>query len=1095
MTDSNLSDKVKQTVTSGNTSDPQPFADFNSWFEAVIEEVNPALVVGVARGAVRLLQLQNAHLLLGDIPVVSDHALPFLPDFVLEKKRVLIFDDSVIFGSTMSKIKDYLTRRGAIVFCASYVVDRCSFYGESRKEPEEEGTPSYYCDIPIRRKHLLWPSEIRIHHDTLIGSLLKTPSHYNLDFPTFRIEIPKYSAADIPYVANILCKGNIFRELFDVSTPASNGYGIYRYSALFKPIMWDLFPKDGLYCRAYSKARITFVPGLNEILLTPIPQLIIAGHVRYEDVKFSDDNLALLWKNLDPPIHIDDPFYHQAVFRLLTSFVALIMGDTMTREIVSRLQSECPVRKIDLLRDDVKLVLGEENTRALENIWSHLLPHYAFKNLFKQTLEKMEDAEEPVDSNLLKAVAVAWQRYPSLKPGRGEIIYEILGKVFLTLRLATDSPECRARNPDASRLEIGLSYEGIRRLLRDECGIEFTPDDITLAMDMCVDNGQSVPKILAAKSKWLRLFYCGEGEDSQPPMQLKNAIYKGYSDFLKQGKRKPLSPFDMHKLCVTLKDLFPWLPISSKYYTFGKYASIGKSETELIHWLTDPTSGPLKIGLKDKKKVLLLNENFQPCVNTTWRRERSRDFFDGFAYIAEAFSRLKDEPKLLLSTCRTHRHAYNAIAFEAHGWAGFEQSNFEKFLKGIQFSSGEAPDITWEAIASLYWCTRYICEAWKKYSVFARQFDTLSRRAMREFKRQGQSAERFWDYFIVRANMLNPSIDEEIDRRLQFLMPLVHQMSRLTAFMAKALIDLNVLPLAKLSQQFEEGGTSLEREEFRWLYEQEFQTVANEYDRAIKDHELPGWSIVKTELPCDAPYEGGESPDRWLEKTVATVQQCFLEIKAALERFCPRYDISDGEFPFSPDSTRRILSDGSIERSFSDIYVLTMDIIGSTDSVQTSEFKQIVVDTFNHFKQPKLYFEDTGNDAYVACCEDPTVLWDIANAISVSGEMAKRAGGHFGGTRKGLSFGSVRIVERPDGYVIIKDDLTPHLLPRAFSMLGGIDAYCDEKSVNKDLVMIIQEHCAKQCAPILKLDLRSSEKINIKTKHYRGSCYVLDLKP
>jgi hypothetical protein len=32
-------------------------------------------------------------------------------------------------------------------------------------------------------------------------------------------------------------------------------------------------------------------------------------------------------------------------------------------------------------------------------------------------------------------------------------------------------------------------------------------------------------------------------------------------------------------------------------------------------------------------------------------------------------------------------------------------------------------------------------------------------------------------------------------------------------------------------------------------------------------------------------------------------------------------------------------------------------------------------------------------------------------------------------------------------------------------------------------------------APELKLDPKSAKKINVKTKHYRGSCYFVGLKP
>lgn len=1093
MVNNNRGNSEKQVPTLENTNDIPPFADFNDWFASVIEEVKPALVVGIARGAIRLLQLQSAYRILGDAPVISDHALPFISDSDIKSKKILVFDDSVIFGSTMSKIRDYLIGRGAIVFCASYVVDRFNFYGETKPGSSRYGIPSKFCNIAIRIKHRLWASAIRRHHDILIRSLLQTPRHYNLDFPTFCFRVPKYSAADIPYLITLFYKTNIFRGLFDVSSSASSEHGIYRYTGLFQPLSWNLFPKDGLFCRRYSKTRITFIPRFGEIQLTPIPQLTIADGILYDDVNFADDTLVSLWHRLHPPYHREDPFYHQALFRMLTSFVAITMGEIIARQSASVLHREFPVKQIRLLADDIKCVIGIANFEALKQILSHFRSLDVIPGSPTEKLGTIVDFHEPFDSNLLRATADAWRRYPDLKPHPGELIYEVLGKVFLTLRAVTDSPECRRNNPDMSRLEVGFSYGAIRRLLHEECGIELTPEEISLAMDMCVDNGQCVPKVILQDSVRLRAFYSGEGEDSQDTMQFKNAMHKGYSDFLRQKRVHPLSPFDMHKLCATLKNLFLWLPISTRYYTFGIYAKIGQSDAELIPWLTNPKSGPLKIHTEERKKILLPNEAYKPCVKPTWRPNNSRDFYDTFQYVATAFSRLPDEPKLLLSTCRTHRHTYNAVAFEAHSWVGHDRGNFQRVLSGIRLSTDKSSEVTPDAISSLYWCTRYISEAWKKYHVFHRKFDTLLNRLRKAFARQGPAAERFWQYHIDEKGILDSSSDQEIEHRFKILMPLLTQMSRLTAFIMRVLIDLEILSLDELQQKFEDEGSSLGHKEFRWLTEQECWTVANRYNDDVKRQIMPGLSIVKTELPLDVASKGDDSVKDWCCRTLETVQKCFDELRISLKEFCPKYEVAEGDFPFSPDRSRRVLLDGSVERIFRDVYVLTMDIIGSTDSEQTNEFKERVISTFERFRRLGLYFEETGNDAFVVCSEDPTVLWDIAVSIKVEGEMFKRAEGRFEGTRKGLSFGTVRIVEKTDGHVMIKDAWIPHLLPRAFSILEGVDSYCDKHSLSRNSVIIIEGISAKKCTQVLKLNLEIKKSFWVRSKHFYGRCYIFDL--
>lgn len=1093
MINNDLTNDKKQVSASANKNSLQPFADFSDWFRLVTEETKPAIVVGIARGAIRLLQLQNAYHVLNGVPIVSHYALPFLSDSQIKGKRVLLFDDSVIFGSTMSKIRDYLITRGGTVFCASYVVDRFSLYGETKSGSGGYDIPSKFCNLPIRSKHRLWPDAIRRHHSILIRSLLQTSSHYNLDFPTFCLRVPEYSSGDIPYLITLLRKTNIFREFFDVSSSASSEHGIYRYAGLFEPLSWNLFPEDGLFCRQYSKTRTTFVPRLGEIQFTPIPQLTMTGSTIYEDVNFTDDTLLPLWHRLHPPYHREDPFYHQALFRLLTSFVAVIMGEVIVRQSTLALRLEFPVKQIRLLPDDIRCVIGIANSRALEKIFSLLRVLSVIPGQSTKKLGTIVNFRESFDQNFFRAVVNAWRRYPNLKPHPGELVYEILGKVFLTLRMVTDSQECRRKNPDVSRLETGFSYEGIRQLLREDCKIILTADEVSLGIDICVDNGQSVPKVIAQDSTWLRAFYSGEGEDSQDTLQLKNAIHKGYSEFLQQKRVRPLSPFDIHKLSATLKNLFHWLPISTRYYTFGIYSRVGQSEVELVSWLTHKSSGPLKIHTEEHKKILLLNETYKPCIKPTWPPNESRDFYDAFQYIAAAFSRLPDKPKLLLSTCRTHRHTYNAVAFEAHSWVGQNYGNFRKFLSGIQLSTDKNPEITSDAVSSLYWCTRYISEAWKKYDVFHKEFNVLLKRLKKSFERQGQAGKRFWEYYIEEKDVLDISPDQEIKYRFELLMPLLMQMLRLTAFVTKILIDFEILSLDELQQKFEREGTSLGYKEFGWLTEQECRIVASRYNNDIKQRRITGLSIVKTELPLDIPFKRDDSVMEWLHRTLDTVKKCFGELRTSLTEFCPEYEVAEGDFPFSPDSSKRVLPNGSVERTLSDIYILTMDVIGSTDSEQTNEFKNCVIRIFEQFEQAGLYFEETGNDAFIVCSEDPTILWDIANLAKVEGERFKRAGGRFKGTRKGLYFGTVRIVEKSDGHVMIKDAWPPHMIPRAFGILQGVDDYCNEYSVSKNSVIIVEEKTAKQCAQVLKLNLGDNEPFWVRSKHFHGRCCLFGI--
>lgn len=1076
----------------------QPFPDFNDWFSSTVDEVRPQVVVAIARGGMRLLQLQDAMTSLDDgVLLVCHHALPFISDSEIHGRRVLLFDDSVIFGSTMSKTRDYLVRRGAVVSCASYTVDRENFYGESDSRSAAPSLPSPFCSLPIRVKHKLWSEGIQKHHDILVRSILRTPNHYNLDFPTFRFKLPRFLPGEIPFMARLLSAAGLFDFFCDVCSPASAKDGIYRYTGLVAPSALDPFATDRVSLRPYSKVRVTLVPDVGEIRITPIVQLAVDQSVSYDDVTFSEDIMSDLWRTMQPPRAEPASLYHEAMFRLLTSFIAVMLGEHMSRLVTSALQTEFPVSEMQLVEEDIGFVIGPANRQAMGNMLSRLSA--AGRNLVSHCSARNSYVpQEPVNPALVGAVSNVWRQKRNLKPNPGDLVHEMLGKTFLALRAATDSPECRRRNPQASRLDVGLTYCEIQRLLHDECGIDVSPQDLSVAMDICVDNGQAVPKVVLDDSLWMRVFYSGENEDSQDALQFKRLVHSAYSQLVEQRSGTHLlSPFDMHKLCVTLKDFFPFLPISSRYYTYGRCASVGRDDVELIEWLANPNGGPFKIGFAGDRSVLLPNQDYVPCVQPTWRPRQMRDVHDAFVCTAKAFSSMSDEGKLLLSTCRTYRHAHNAVAVEAHHWAKHAHSmDFGRFLSGVETMPSGAVSLTPSAVSALHWCIRYISEAMKKYDIFFNRFDALREEVRLAYKKQGSDSERFWTYFVDQEGFLNPSQEEEdVRHRFQVLMPLLDQMACLTTFAARTLLDGGILKRDTLEREFAGQGSSLNRSEFAWV-NGDSDNAAKRYNDNIRAGRIPGRSIVKTLLKADLPPEGLDSMARlqWYIILVRQVRQCYQELKNCLMEYCPEYQVAEGQFPFSPDSRKRVRPDGSVERDLSDQYVLAMDIIGSTDSGEVNAFKDYIVETLRRFRSraDSLHFELTGDDCFVVCSDNPGLLWDIAMSIMLQGETVRRGAGRLGGTRKALYFGPVQVVEGQDGSVMIRDASVPHTLPRVCSILPEIDGLCDKRSVACNLTIVIEERTAKQASQLLGLTL-DNELVMVSGKHFTGRCYIVNM--
>lgn len=1083
-----MAQESKKDINSYPKPGSEIFADFEDWFLAIFENIKPDIVVAIARGAVRFLQLHEKSLP-KNLLFLSHDVLPFLNDNELSGTRVLIFDDSVIFGSTMDRVKKYLEKRGSIVFCSSYVVDRFSFFGE-RPELAYYEKPSIYIKMPLFWKKKLWPPSIRKHHGALVRSILSTPMHYNLDFPTFSLMLNKFSSKDIPYINSLIERTDLFRLIADVSSPISFHSGISRCSGIISQQDWKLFNAPNILIRPYTKVRFTYVPEQGEIRVTPLIQIAVQASLIYQNVNFKYSDTAEFWERLIPPHDLKDIFYHPSLHRLLTAFTGTLLGADLCSRIVDALSRDYAIENIALVPEDVQLILGNENADCLQDIWNIVKkkPLSVFQKESKNLI--INTQEEPKGQELREKMQNALSIKPEMRPCEEEMLIESLGKVFLLMRQATDNDKCREENPAASRMDTGLSYEGIRAFLEDSGRNVPDSDELSLALDTCVDRGFVVPKIIHDEGYWFRAFYFGEGEDDQDALQFKRGFYSGYSNFLKKKGAEPLPPFDIQKLCVSLKDVMSWLPISIGPDRFGYTTTVGHEK--LIKWLTVGPSAPCRVIRGGNRRIIILNSDFISPVEPVWDEcIKEREFFDAFDYTATALLKMAEDAKLLLSTCRTHRHAFNAVAFEAHTWATFQPQGFGSFILGVLQNLKKSKVDLKRTVNSLYWSIRYITEAMKKHYIFNVGYQRAYGGVKKSFVSQGPGAKRWWQ-FLNEKNLFDSSVDSEIECRFALLMPIIEQMKNITIFASRVLEDSELLSFDQIEDIFKEHETSLSWKEFGWFMSSNREKATENYNKNLDNVMAPGGSIFRTKLPFGI-FRGNVINQEDVFQIFKVIENCFNEIAFAMKEYCKKYKVGEYDFPFSPDNFRRLLDDGSVEERRDNVFLLTLDIIKGTNAEQTNKMKDEIRDVFNAFKSKGLLFEDTGNDAFVACCEDPLVLRDAANAIRICGEGLIIPEHSFGGTRKGLYFGSVAVIRKPNEEILIRDIRTPNIIPPAFTFLDGIDKYVDEDKRNSAFII---EGCEtlEHCTDKLRLNTKELVQHEVKSKHFKGPCVFIDLK-
>jgi hypothetical protein len=898
-----------------------PFADFNTWFFDLVKKTEPKIIVAIARGAVRLLQLQMVKQMLPETLITSEGALPFLPLSMLKGQKVLVFDDSLIFGSTMWEVRHYLRTRGARVTCAAYIIDRETFFGESRYPTEQTRHASIFSSrMRCMARHKLWQTPVRQHHSNLVSSILRTSGHYNLDFPSFSVKLAPFTLRDVHEVIRRLSILPCVAELRDVTSSLSANHRIYRCSILLKPEFMPHLGVFGVAVRDYSKVRVTMnIPGC-EVRVTPVPQLAMKDGLKFEDVVCSDDRLTELWKTLTPPRRGDEN-YSRALFRLLSSFVAVLLGTALTDDLTAALQNSFQVQEVGLLTHDVEVVLGRENLEALTRIHARCQNNGLVHDIMTQTGERTE-LPEPCDQKLVDSVLEKWASEPRLAPHEDEFACEALAKVFLTVRAVTDNPERRKKYPYAKRLQVGLPYNDLYNLLVNERAMRMSATDLSFALDTCIDHGQVVPKILRINHTWIRAFYAGEGVDGEQLKQFALHFNKVYREFREEKSSRPLTGYDINKLGASLKSTLEWLPISSKSYTFGKVCVVGKDE--LPEWLTKGDK-PLVATEKghyeaNPSYVFQPNLNFSSAVRPTWTPQQKRDFHDAFLYTAKAFQRVDsavaNDAKLLLSTCRTQLDAYDAFACEAHSWMShsshlhfgtvveeikivphepLEQTRRIEYITDsvplplANISPHYSSEISPHGIDALVWCAIYIDEALKKKQIFFKRFGQLTNALRKAFYTQGREARNYWDYFIEEPAIIDPTHDKELNKAFDTLSKIVSMEARLLSYMTVLLLRCGTLSVDTLTNELKRRGIGSNA----WLLEEKrLQVVAANYNKHIAYLRSRGLTSLVTRIPEEKVAVHDSSA---FQSTVASMRQCYDEIGAALTKDCPERELLEGE--------------------------------------------------------------------------------------------------------------------------------------------------------------------------------------------------------
>jgi len=1063
------------------------FSDFTAWLNDKILSYDPIYLVAIARGAVRLYQLLKNDIIKARYEFLSDEALPFLSDEQTNNKKFLLFDDSVIFGSSLSRILEYLEARKAAVKCASYIVDRRYFLGEKRSATDEL-LYSPHSDIQLDYLHKEWPARVRYHHGLLVRKILNSRFHYNLDFPTFCIKLFGFGYEDIGYFAELIKKCDAFSRVENVSCEISENYQIPRYTAILKKQYFREITDRNITFRPCSKIRFVFIPETREILYTPITQLKICGGLNQEEFSFHEASIQSTWKAFSWPDRSNSLFYNQSVFRLLTSFISIIIGMELYKLLDYDLNTKMINHDVSIDNDDIRIVLGEKNTRVLSQFYSENIT--SEKKLVDLTSQETTMvSEEPNNEELRSDIVSILCRKDRIKLDSSDIIDESIGKILIALKEATDSDEKRRINPLAGRMDVGLNFSSFQEILTSAGGIHVPDETVSLALDSCIDTGLAVPKIVEEKGSFFRAFYVGEDVNDQQLLQYMDHFRKAYAEYLKKKKSRPLDRFEIQKMAVTLKNLMPNLPWKNKPHIFGYISTV--KDKSFVDWLIDGQSPACRLSEQENRIILKPIDTMPSPVEEVWENpEDERNFYELVEHLGFVLTDVSDNAALLLSSCCTHKHTYNCIAEELCIWSGYYLNDFGSFLTTSSLSLAKDGGVSASCLNNLYWCIRYVTEMEKKRIIFYRLYQRYFAELERSIKKYGGSI--WWKYFTMKG--IFDSREEDILKdKFANINNFIFAAKSLTLYAGRLIIDSNRENEKKLHDIFSEHGPKATWQEFSWFFGGRIDEAIRSFNDLVSLKDFPGSSLIKQRLEPLLHSSQITLNGQFLATRLKNIEVTFNDFEKIIKIYLPKDEKASYKFPFTPSQTVKELDNGSIQYTRANIYILAMDIIKSAPSSQTNKVKNIIRKTIKSFGKIDIEFQDTTNDQFLVISYEPRILWDIAVLIKARCKDMMSPDQPFLGTRKGINFGSLIVEKKKNGEVLFFDTPGSKLIPESCYMLEGIDKFVSDEEKNSAIIIEASRAFINSAKKLkLKESAHPAEKFKA-SKHFEGIIRIIEL--
>jgi len=559
-------------------------------FANVISDVSAGAgcVVALARAAPRLLALAG-FTSEPERPIVCEYTIDFLPATWFKGRKVLLFDDTINYGSTMHDVRSRLETAGADVECFAAVVDQNTFLGElSANNTTQVAGPSPFVEgLRADWFQKLGTQDVQLFHNAEVRAFRTLGKPYTLDFPIFNLPLlPATREFGPAALAKLL--GD------DPSTPFFHPYSyetaereLYSITLPLRPsVLTQLLvaPASVITFQPHSKVRLYFDYDCLMLRFAPMVQVHTGRDI--ELASFCDAAGQHLWETLRAHV-LESDFCDDSKRRMIALHRAFVFAFSVAagrllwasvlRPALQGLTSDSDPT---LCEADTSLLFGPSLGRQVvqvagvkmpvaDSVVGSLIGFDAEDTGQVEENSTRRQASDPTLCQQLLAYRLRDGAVPTWRPDPASCAVENVGSLLPYLRRVIDTDQ-RGTTQSASRLQRGLSFDDLYILLNAN-GATCTIPDLSFAVDILVDGGMLVPQLVFHSSTGLvtRSFRSGENDASDPTLQLKSIVHKLLTD--RQSSGDPtLSEKAFSKVFAILKLLHHrHLPIALRLRTYG----------------------------------------------------------------------------------------------------------------------------------------------------------------------------------------------------------------------------------------------------------------------------------------------------------------------------------------------------------------------------------------------------------------------------------------------------------------------------------------------------------------------------------------------